>query len=102
MNRFHLSNNGSGPMRIKGINPVRAKLASGEIKTYYYHRASGTRLAGVPGSPEFYASLAAAQNSQHQRDADTLAGLIREFEGTKQWRRLAESTKKEYRRVFKF
>jgi transposase len=27
-------------------NPVRAKLASGEAKTYYYHRATGTRLEG--------------------------------------------------------
>jgi integrase len=91
-------------MRIKarGINIVRAKLARGETKTYYYHRATGTRLAGLPGSPEFLASLATAEKSQQQRNAGTLAGLIREFEGTKQWRRLAESTKKEYRRVFKF
>jgi hypothetical protein len=32
----------------------------------------------------------------------TLSCLIRKFEGTKQWRRLADSTKKEYKRVFKF
>jgi integrase len=31
-----------------------------------------------------------------------LSGLIRDFEQTKHWRRLAESTKTEYRRVFKF
>src|SRR5580700_480061 len=91
-------------MRINagGINVVRAKLATGEIKTYYYHRATGIRLAGVPGSHQFLASLAAAEQSQSQRTAGTLAGLIRDFEGTKQWRRLAESTKKEYRRVFAF
>ena len=91
-------------MRIKapGINKVTAKLAGGETKTYYYHRATGTKLNGLPGSPEFFASLAAAEKSQQQRNAGTLSGLIREFEGTKQWRRLAESTKKEYRRVFKF
>ncbi len=57
---------------------------------------------GVPGSHEFLASLTAAEDSQRQRTAGTLAGLIRDFEGTKQWRRLAESTKKEYRRVFAF
>jgi integrase len=91
-------------MRIKasGINPVRAKLASGEIKIYYYHRATGTRLVGEPGSPEFLASFAAAEHSNRQRHAGSLAGLIRDFEGTKQWRRLAESTKTEYRRVFRF
>jgi integrase len=96
--------NGNVAMRIKagGINIVSAKLASGEIKTYYYHRASGIRLAGEPGSPEFLSSLARAQNSHGSRLAGTLAGLIRDFEGTKQWRRLAESTKKEYKRVFTF
>jgi integrase len=91
-------------MRIKasGINVVHARLASGEVKSYYYHRATGTRLAGTPGSAEFLASFAAAQEFGHRRDAGALSGLIRDFEGTKQWRRLAESTKKEYKRVFKF
>jgi integrase len=91
-------------MRIKasGINVVRARLASGEVKSYYYHRATGTRLAGAPGSAEFLASFAAAHESKQQRDAGTLSGLIRAFEGTKQWRRLADTTKKEYKRVFKF
>jgi integrase len=91
-------------MRVKasGINVVRARLATGEIKTYYYHRATGTRLAGAPGSHEFLTSFAAAEESQRQRHAGTLGALIRGFEGTKQWRRLAESTKKEYKRVFTF
>jgi hypothetical protein len=89
-------------VKASGINPVRAKLASGEIKTYYYHRATGTRLAGLPGSPEFLASYAAAEESTRSRNAGTLSGLIRDFEGTKQWRRLAESTKKEYKRVLIF
>jgi integrase len=88
--------------KLRGINTVRMKLATGETRTYYYHRGSGKRLAGAPGSSEFLSSLAAAEDSQRHRDAGTLAGLIREFEGTKQWRRLADTTKKEYRRVFKF
>jgi integrase len=78
------------------------RLAAGDFRTYYYHRATGKRLAGAPGSPEFLASFAAAQQSTQQRSAGTLSGLIRDFEKTKQWRRLAESTKKEYTRVFKF
>jgi integrase len=100
----HLSTNGSEAVRInaRGINAVQRKLATGETKTYYYHRATGTRLTGVRGSPEFLASLVAAEQSQSRRNAGTLAGLIREFEGTKQWRRLAESTKKEYKRIFTF
>jgi hypothetical protein len=89
-------------LKAKGINVVRATLASGEIKTYYYHRATGTALKGVPGAAEFLAQYADAERRNRQGDARTLAGLIRQFENTKQWRRLAESTKTEYRRVFRF
>jgi hypothetical protein len=80
-------------LKAKGINVVRARLASGEIKTYYYHRATGTALKGVPGSAEFLASYADVERSNQRGNAGTLAGLIRDFESTKQWRRLAESTK---------
>lgn len=91
-------------MRIRagGINTVSAKLASGETKIYYYHRASGTRLQGKPGSAEFLASFAAAEQGKQSRTAGNLSFLIRRFEATKQWRRLADSTQKEYRRVFAF
>jgi integrase len=89
-------------IKMKGINPVRATLSSGEHKTYYYHRATGTRLVGEPGSSEFLTSFAEAERSHRSRNAGTLSGLIHEFEKTNQWRRLAESTKAEYRRVFKF
>jgi hypothetical protein len=88
-------------MRIKA-NTVHARLASGEVKTYYYHRATGKCLVGKPGSPDFLTSFAAAEQSLRQCNTGTLSGLIRDFEGTKQWRRLAESTKTEYWRVFKF
>ena len=42
-------------MRIKAapINVVYVKLATGEIKTYYYHRSTGTRLAGLPAHMNF-------------------------------------------------
>lgn len=96
--------NGSRPMpdRIKGLNRVTAKLAAGSIGVYWYHRASGTRLPGEYGSPEFVAALAAAQEKPADKTAGTLAGLIRSFEGTAAWRRLADSTQTEYRRIFKF
>lgn len=89
-------------IRIKGVNTVKRKLASGEVVTYYYHRATGVRLEGKPGSPEFLASIAKAVEQSRKRDTGTLAGLMREFEQTSKWRKLAESTRSEYRRVFKF
>lgn len=90
------------PDRIKGLNRVTATLADGSEAVYWYHRATGTRLVGEYGSEEFVASLAAAQAKPATRTANTLSGLIRDFEATVQWRRLAESTKSEYRRIFKF
>lgn len=88
--------------RLKGINTVKRKLATGDVATYYYHRATGARLAGEPGSDEFLASIAKAVEQSRKRDAGTLAGLMREFEETSKWRKLAESTRSEYRRIFKF
>lgn len=88
--------------RLKGINTVKRTLADGTVATYYYHRATGFRLTGEPGSTAFVASIAEAETKSKNRHEGTLSGLIRDFDSTKQWRRLAESTKKEYRRVLTF
>lgn len=88
--------------KIPGINRIAAKLADGREAVYYYHRATGTKLPGAYGSPEFLAVLEAARAGSSRRTDGTLAGIIRSFEGTAKWRRLAESTRKEYRRVFTF
>lgn len=88
--------------KIPGLNKVTAKLAGGRTATYYYHRATSTKLPGAYGSPEFLDALVEAQKAPADRDAGVLAGLIRRFQRTPEWRDLAESTKKEYRRVFKF
>jgi integrase len=87
---------------MRGVNAVRKRLASGGVQMYYYHRATGTRLDGTPGSPQFIAGFAAAEAKTRERNIGTLSALIRAFEETKQWRRLAESTKAEYVRVLKF
>ncbi len=89
-------------VKIRGVNTVHKRLASGQIATYYYHRSTGRRLAGTPGSVEFIASFADAEAQTQNRYIGTLSALIQLFEETKQWRRLAESTKMEYRRVLTF
>lgn len=88
--------------RYKGVNKVTKKLADGTTKLHYYHRATGTKLEGQPGTAAFAASFAAAGKVSVNRQEGTLSGLIRDFEKTGKWRKLAESTQKEYRRVFKF
>lgn len=88
--------------RYKGVNKVTKKLADGTVKLHFYHRATGTKLEGQPGTAAFAASFAAAGKLSVNRQEGTLSGLIRDFEKTGKWRKLAESTQKEYRRVFKF
>jgi integrase len=89
-------------IKLKGINTVSTKAADGRRVTYYYHRLSGTRLTGKPGTPEFVASIAAAEQASGGRLRGTLSGVIKDFEKTAKWRRLAASTQAEYKRVFKF
>ena len=48
--------------KISGINTVRKRLADGSIHIYFYHRGTGTRLEGKPGSSEFIASYANAES----------------------------------------
>jgi hypothetical protein len=43
-------------VRLRGINPVKAKLADGTVKTYWYAWKGGPPLRGEPGTPEFHAS----------------------------------------------
>jgi integrase len=88
-------------IRIRGVNTVRKRLADGSVGIYYYHRASGLRLQGQPNSPEFLVSFAEAERSLAQRNRGTLAGLIRAFDASTELARKAESTRKEYRRMFR-
>jgi integrase len=89
-------------VHLKGINTIRKRLADGTVATYYYHRETGHRLAGKPGSPEFIASIADAEQLVADRLAGrlkgTFNGLVREFTASSDFEALAESTQREYRR----
>ena len=86
--------------RLSGINTVRKRLADGSIRIYYYHRDTGTRLNGSPGSPEFIASYAEAEKKRTDRDAGLCAGLIRAFLTSPEFtNNLQPTTQTEYRRI---
>jgi len=83
-------------MRIKleGINTIRRKLADGTVKTYYYHRATGTRINGRPGTVEFQAAIQeAAKAAAKGRSSGTVSWLIREYQDSRAWKKLAASTR---------
>jgi integrase len=87
-------------VNIKGWFPTYKKLKNGTRAQYNYHRATGLRLHGHPGSPEFIRDFAAAEKLIQDRLAGTFDWLVRiytlsvEFED-----KLAPSTQSEYRRL---
>ena len=87
-------------VNIKGVFPTYKMLKDGTRRTYWFHRATGNRLHGEPGSPEFIADLAAAEKLMRDRLAGTFNQLIRMFTLSAEFdTTLAASTKVEYRRM---
>ena len=85
---------------IKGVFSTYKTLRDGTRRTYWYHRETGVRLHGNPGSPEFIADLAAAEKRMRDRLAGTFNNLVRLFTLSTEFdRALAPSTKIEYRRM---
>jgi integrase len=64
------------PLRLKGINRVKFKLASGAIKVCLYHRASGERL----DEGDLVQSFAAAERKMRTRGQGTMLQLIRKWD----------------------
>ena len=83
-------------INVRGLNKATAKG-----RTYYYHRASGRRLTGEPGSPEFMAAYAAAEASVTKRVSTpgTLGLLIDAYRKSDYWGRLAPKTRLSYDRA---
>lgn len=86
-------------VKLKGVNTVRKRLADGTFRTYHYHRATGERLKGNPGSAEFLASYTKAEQSSMRRQRGTFNDLIRAYTGSVEFAELAASTQAEYKRM---
>ncbi|MFC5423078.1 tyrosine-type recombinase/integrase [Bosea eneae] len=86
-------------VKLKGVNRVRKRLADGTVRIYHYHRATGERLEGKPGSAEFLASYTKAEQTTAQRHKGTFNDLIRAYTGSVEFAELAASTQAEYKRM---
>lgn len=86
---------------IAGVFCTYKILRDGTRKTYWYHRATGQRLGGQPGSPEFIADLARAEEFMKSRlNGDNFIGLVRAYTLSIEFEtKLATSTQAEYRRM---
>jgi len=86
--------------KLGGVFPTYKTLKDGSRRTYWYHRATGRRLGGDPGSAEFIADYAAAEKLIRDRHTGTLNGMIRSYTLSVEFdEKLAKSTQGEYRRM---
>jgi integrase len=88
-------------VRLKGINPVRAKLADGTFKTYWYAWKGGPRLRGEPGTPEFIASYNEAAARKVATPQGTLLSPLRAYQASAEFNGLRERTRFDYVRQIK-
>ncbi len=88
-------------VRLKGVNVVTKRASDGTIERYYYHRATGKRLTGAPGSAEFVASFAAAAKAKPLAlpKAKSLSSLIEDFKVSTEFGQLGKQTQVEYKRM---
>ncbi|MBR1277457.1 tyrosine-type recombinase/integrase [Bradyrhizobium sp. AUGA SZCCT0283] len=85
---------------IKGVFRTYKYRGTPREREYWFHRATGLRLAGKPGSPEFISDLAAAENLTRSRLVGTFNGLTRDFTTSVEFTdKLAPSTQREYIRL---
>jgi hypothetical protein len=67
---------------LKGVFSTYKRIKDGTRRTYWYHRDTGTRLRGEPGSSEFITDLAAAQKLIGDRLGGTFNHLVRLLTGS--------------------
>jgi hypothetical protein len=84
----------------EGVFPTYKTLKNGSRRTNWYHRATGQRLHGNPGSPAFIDDYAAAEKVIRDRHAGTVNSLIRGYTTSVEFEeKLAPSTRAEYKRM---
>ncbi len=83
-------------VKLKGVNTVRKKLATGGVAVYFYHRATGKKLEGRPDTPEFISSFAAAEKAMRERGQRDLNELVTAFETSTYFDGLSSDTRDSY------
>jgi len=81
---------------LKNINRVRCKLADGSVQTYYYYGKGGPRIHGEPGTPEFLENYTAASKARPESTAKVLFHVLRRYQDSADFARLADRTRSDY------
>lgn len=88
-----------------GLKPVRRVLATGEVRVYWYHRATGQRLSHDPATPEGTQEVAALDRkagvlkSVSEAPRGTYAELWDRYRESPEWRGLKPRTRSDYQAV---
>lgn len=91
----------------KGLKPVRRRLATGEVRVYWYHRATGKRLENDPRTAAGMLEVsglderAKAASEAHRAAVGTLAALWDAYASrdTPEWTGLKPRTRSDYQKV---
>lgn len=89
----------------KGLKPVRRKLATGEVRLYWYHRATGRRLENDPRTAAGMLEVqglderAKAVHAARQAATGTIAALWDTYRASPEWKGLKPRTRSDYQAV---
>jgi integrase len=78
---------------------VRKKLADGTIKEYRYDTLTGKPIKAKPGTPSFAGELQRlrTERGEIKWQPGTIGSLIHQYQNSRQWKKLAYATQKNYR-----
>ena len=88
-------------VRLKGINPVKRRLASGEVVTYYYLGKGGPRIRGLLGTPEFMASYNEQAAAMHKPPQGVILSILQGYQASDDFLKLANRTRSDYKKQIK-
>lgn len=89
----------------KGLKPVKRRLATGEVRLYWYHRASGQRLKHDPSTADGLLEVAALDAQAKRLEAvhgfvsGSYAALWVAYTASEKWRTLKPRTRSDYQAV---
>jgi integrase len=89
----------------KGLKPVKRKLANGDVRTYWYHRATGKALTHDPETAEGLLEVAALDRRSGVTSAasghpgGSYAELWAEYRKSPEWKNLRPRTRSDYQAV---
>ena len=83
--------------RLKHIKTARKKLRDGTVNIHYYHRRTGKKITGEPGSPEFQQSYASASTFDVRTDPNTIGYLIQLYMKSEAYNGLSDRTKTDHK-----